>query len=97
MSDAAATLRAHGRQPDAQLKNGRGANLLLSDGARCPREGPNARPMPKATLSDVRDHAAAVAPTGSGAVPEAVHFAIYVDSYRVAPDVAVAVPAEHIW
>ena len=53
--------------------------------------------MPKTTLSDVRDHAAAVAPTGSGAVPEAVHFAIYVDSYRVAPDVAVAVPAEHIW
>jgi tetratricopeptide (TPR) repeat protein len=101
MSDAATTLRARGRQPDArlipQLKNARAANLVLSDGARHAGEGPNPRPLPRTTLSDHRDHLAANAPTGSGAVPEAAHFALYVDRPRVAPDGAVAVPAEHIW
>ena len=96
MSHAAATLRAHGRQPDAQLINGRGANLPCPMVRAAPAKGrmhADAESHPERR----RDHAAAVAPTGSGAVPEAVHFAIYVDSYRVAPDVAVAVPAEHIW
>jgi Flp pilus assembly protein TadD len=101
MSDAAATLRARGRRPDSrlmpQLKNAQAANLVLSDGARYAGDEPNARPMPRTTLSNLRDHMAANAPTGKGAVPEAVHFAIYGNRHRVTPDVAVAVPTDHLW
>ncbi len=99
--NAAEALRTRGREPDArlipQLKNSRRANLLLSDGARHAGKGSNPRPLPRITLSEQRDHAASFAPTGHGAVPEAVHFAIYADRFRVAPEVAVMVPVEHLW
>ena len=40
MSDAAATLRAHGRQPDAQLiQNGRGANCSCPMVRAAPAKG----------------------------------------------------------
>lgn len=58
---------------------------------------PNPRPLPQTTLYDFKRRCAAAAPTGSGPAPEALHFAFYADRFRVAPEKAITVPAEHLW
>jgi hypothetical protein len=42
-------------------------------------------------------HLAMFAPTGSGPVPDALHFAFYPDSYGDPPGKGILIPREHFW
>jgi tetratricopeptide (TPR) repeat protein len=57
----------------------------------------NPRPLPQTSLYDFKRHCAAGAPSGRGPVPDALYFAFYSAHYRVAPELAITVPAEHLW
>jgi tetratricopeptide (TPR) repeat protein len=96
---SAETQRASGRRPDARLaqvlQNRILVDLVLSDGARHASDSPNPRPLPQTKLTDLRDRAAWSA--RGFEVREAVHFAIYGDRYRAAPELAVSVPNDHLW
>ena len=50
------------------------------------------RPLPQTPLSEFKRRCAANARSGSGPVPEALHFAFYADRYRVPAEDAITVP-----
>jgi hypothetical protein len=101
MNAAPEELRARGRMPDSRLepmlRNFLQTSFVVSGHCGHAGDAPNARPLPRTTLLDLRDEFAVASPAGRGVVPEAVRFAIYADRNRVAPEIAVTVPLEHIW
>jgi hypothetical protein len=58
---------------------------------------PEPRPLPQTTLYDFKRRLAAAAPTGSGPLPDALHFAFYPDTYSVPPEKGILIPREHFW
>jgi tetratricopeptide (TPR) repeat protein len=58
---------------------------------------PNPRPLPRTTLYDFKRRLAAGAPTGTGPIPDALHFAFYPDSYTVPPEKGILIHREHFW
>ena len=73
-----------------------GRNAVLV-GMRYAGEDSDARPLPHSPLSEFKRRCAANAPFGSGPVPDALYFAFYADRYRVPPEDAITVPADHLW
>jgi len=74
-----------------------GVLTVLGGGLPYAGDEPNPRPLPQTTLYDFKRRVAASAPSGQGPVPDALYFAFYSDKYRVAPEKAITVPAEHLW
>ena len=71
--------------------------LLTLAGRPYAGDHPDPRPVPRTTLHDFKQRAAAVAPPGSSAVPDALYWAFYADRYSVAREEAITVPSEHLW
>lgn len=83
-------------QPYLQNQAMWGAMLSLV-GMRYAGEDSDARPLPQTPLSEFKRRCAANAPSGSGPVPDALYFAFYADRYRVPPEDAITVSADHLW
>jgi tetratricopeptide (TPR) repeat protein len=70
--------------------------LLLSE-PRYAGDEPNPRPLPQTSLHQFKQRVASGARSGTGPVPDALHFAFAVDRYRMPAEEAIMVPAEHLW
>src|SRR5262249_38796595 len=84
-------------QPYVQNQAMWGVLQTLAGGIRHAGDDPDPRPLPQTPLSEFKRRCAASAPSGSGPVPDALHFAFYAARYRVPPEDAITVPAEHLW
>ena len=81
------------------LQNAKLWDVLFALAGGLPYAGdePNPRPVPKLSLSDVKQRFKAGMPSGTGSVPEALYYAFYADRFRVPQERAITLPVTHLW